>query len=87
MIKISQLFRTYNKACDKVSNSTKKELIAKNSIMEKKLKYLKTKRKIYEGKINTNFMIMECIKKGLVSFFLLAILIDSVYKMSKSYYT
>ena len=68
LINNTQLFRKYNKIWDKVSNSIKKELIAKNAIMEKKLKYLRTKRKIYKVKINTNFIIMECVKKSLILF-------------------
>ena len=49
-------------------------------------KYLKTKIKSYNGKINTNFHNNKIPKKGSQCNCLSVILIDSVYKKDKNYY-
>ena len=49
-------------------------------------KHLKTKKKCYEVKINTNFHNNGIPKEGSLCICLLVILIDSVSKMGKNYY-
>ena len=52
LIKDDELLEKYNKICEKVSNNIKKGFDSEPTYKEK---YLKTKVKSYEGKINTNF--------------------------------
>ena len=67
----------------KVSNIIKKEFDS-NPIYNEK--YIKTKIKSYNGKINTNFHNNKTPKEGSQYICLSVILIDSVYKKDKSYY-
>ena len=71
----AELFRKYNKVWDKVSNSVKKDFHSKSVDNEK---YLQTKIKSYEGKINTDFH-GKGIPKGFHCICLSVILIDSVF--------
>ena len=48
-------------------------------------KYLNTKQKFYEGKINTNFLNDKIQKEGSQCICLLVTLIDSVYRAGKNY--
>ena len=52
LIKDDELLEKYDKIWEKVKNSVKKEFDSKSVYIEK---YLKTKIKSYNGKINTNF--------------------------------
>ena len=61
LIKDDELLEKYNKIWDIVSNSIKKGF--DNDPVQKK-KYLKTKAKSYEGKINTNFYNNRTPKEG-----------------------
>ena len=51
------LLKKYNDVWDKVSNIIKKRFDNESVYKEK---YLKTKIKCSEGKINTDFMVIEC---------------------------
>ena len=73
-IKDNKLLKKYNEILKKGSNSIKKEFNSEAFYNEK---YLKTKIKSYNGKINI------CIYLHL---HLLVILIDSVYRKDKNYY-
>ena len=55
--KYMSLLKKYNDVWDKVSNIIKKRFDNESVYKEK---YLKTKIKCYEGKINTDFMVIEC---------------------------
>ena len=61
LIKDNELLEKYNKIWDKVSNRIKKGFGIESVYNEK---YLKTKIKSYEGKINTNFHNDEMPKEG-----------------------
>ena len=67
----------------KVSNSIKKELSCKRVYNKK---YLKSKIKSYNGKINTNFYNNEIPKEGSQCIWLSVILVYSVYKKDKNSY-
>ena len=66
-----------------VSNIIKKEFDSKPVYTEK---YIKTKIKSYNRKINTNFHNNKIPNEGSHCIFLSVILIDSVYKKDKNYY-
>ena len=67
----------------KVSNIIKKEFDSKSVCNEK---YMKTKTKSYNGKINTNFQNNKISKEGSQCICLSLVLIDSVYRKDKNYY-
>ena len=73
----------YNKICNKVSNSIKKRFDSK---LVYNNKYLKTKVKSYEGKINTIFHDYGMTEDDFHYIFLSVILIDSVFEIGKNYY-
>ena len=81
MIKNDKLLEKHNKNWDKVSNSMKKALDNKPIFNEK---YLKTKIKFYEKKINTNFHGGKVPKQSSQCICLSVILVDSVFKTGKS---
>ena len=76
LIKADELLEKYNKIWDKLSNSIKKGF---DSELVYNKKYLKTKTKFYEGKINTNFHDDRVPKEGSHCICLLIILIDSIF--------
>ena len=73
LIKDEKLLEKYNEISKKVSNIIKKEFDSKPVY---KQKYLKTKIKFYNGKMNTNFHNNEIPKEGSQYIYLLVILID-----------
>ena len=78
MIKDNKLLEKYNEIWNKVSNTIKK-LFDSEPLYNQK--YLKTKVKSYDGKINTNFRNDKMPKEGSHCICLSVILIDSVFKM------
>ena len=76
LTKADELLEKYNKIWDKLSNSIKKGFDSE-PVYNKK--YLKTKTKFYEGKINTNFHDDRVPKEGSHCICLLVILIDSIF--------
>ena len=76
LIKADALLEKYNKIWDKLSNSIKKGFDSE-PVYNKK--YLKTKTKFYEGKINTNFHDDRVPKEGSHCICLFVILIDSIF--------
>ena len=76
LIKDEKLLEKYNEIWKKVTNIIKKDFDCKAVYNEK---YIKTKIKSYNGKINTNFHNNEIPKEG-------SQLIYSVYKKDKNYY-
>ena len=80
LIKDDKLKEKYNNIWNKVSNSIRKWFDSETVYHEK---YLKTKTKPYEGKINTNFHNNGIPKEGLHHISLSVILIDSVSKIGK----
>ena len=68
---------------EKVKNILKKEFVSEPVYNEK---YLKTKVKSYNEKINTNFHDNKIPKEGSEFTCLSVILIDSVFKTGKNYY-
>ena len=83
LIKDEKLLEKYNEIWKKVSNIIKNEFDSKPVYNEK---YLKTKMKFYNGKINTNFVNNEIAKEGSHCIYLSVILLDSVYRKDKDYY-
>ena len=78
MLKHNELLKRYSEICKKVKNSLKKEFDWEPVYHEK---YLKTKIKSYNGKINASFHD----KEGSQFIFLSVILIDSVFRTGKNY--
>ena len=83
LIKDDELLEKYNEIWEKVRNSMKKEFYSQTVYNEK---YLKTKRKSYNGKINTNFHNNRIPKEVSQFISLSVILIDSVFRVGKNYY-
>ena len=81
LIKDNELLEKYNEIWEKVSKSIKKEFDRELVFDEK---YLKTKIKCYDGKINTNFHNDKMPKEGPQCIFLSVTLVDSAFKMAKS---
>ena len=75
--------KKYNEIWEKVKNSIIKEIDSKPVCNEK---YLKTKIKSYNRKINTTFHNNKIPKKGSQFICLSVILIDSVYRTGKKHY-
>ena len=76
LIKDDELFEKYNEIWGKVKNSLKKEFDGEQVYNEK---YLKTKIKSHNGKINTNFHNNKILKEGSQFICLSVILIDFVF--------
>ena len=79
LMKDEKLLKKYNEIRKKVGSIIKKEFYSK-------LKYLKTKIKSYNRKINTNFHNNKIPKQDSQCICLPVILIDSVYRKDKDYY-
>ena len=79
-VKDEKLFKKYNKIWEKVSNIIRKEFDSKPVYNEK---YLKSKIKSYNGKINTNFHNNKLPKEGSQCICLSVMLVDSVYRKDK----
>ena len=76
LIKDDELFEKYNEIWGKVKNSLKKEFDSEQVYNEK---YLKTKIKSHNGKINTNFHNNKIPKEASQFICLSVILIDFVF--------
>ena len=83
LMKDNKLLEKYNEIWGKVSKVIKKRFVSEPVYNEK---YLKTKIKSYERKININFYNDEMPKEGSNFISLSMVLIDSVFKMGKNYY-
>ena len=83
LIKDDELLEKYNEIWEKVKNIIKKKFDTELLYSEK---YLKTKIKSYNGKINPNFQNNKIPKEGSQFICLWVILIDSVFKAVKNYY-
>ena len=81
--KDNKLLEKYNKIWDKVRKVIKKGFDSEPVYNEK---YIKTKIKSYEGKINKNFHGGKVPKESSQYICLLVILIDSVFRTGKNYY-
>ena len=77
LIRDEKLLEKYNEIWKKVSSITNKEFDSSPVYNEK---CLKTKKKSYNGKINTNFHNNKIPKKGSQCICRSVVLIDSVYK-------
>ena len=82
-IKDDQLLEKYNEIWEKASNAIKRELDS-NLVYNKK--YLRTKIKSYDGKINTNFQINKIPKQDTTFIYLAVISIDFIFRGGKNYY-
>ena len=82
-MKDEKLLEKYNDIWKKVSNIIQKEFDSNPVYNEK---YIRTKIKSYNGKINANFHNKKIPKEGSQRIYLSVILIDSVYKKDKNYY-
>ena len=76
------IIRKYNEIWENVNDSLQKEFDSKPIYNEK---YLKAKRKSYNGKINTNFHNNKIPKEGPEYICLLVILLDSIFRTGKNY--
>ena len=83
MIKDYRLTEAYNAVWGKVSNLMK---IGLDSGPVYDDKYIKTKIKSYNGRINANFHGSKIQKKGVHCVYLPVILLNSVVKIGKNYY-
>ena len=84
LIKDDELLEKYNEIWEKVKNSLKKEFDSEPVYNEK---YLKAKTKSCNGKINTNFHDNKIPKEGSQFICLTVILIHSVFRTDKIYYS
>ena len=84
LIKDEKLLEKYNEIWKNVSKIINKEFDCKSVYNEK---YIKTKIKYYNGKVNTNFHNNKIPKEGSQCICPSVILIDSVYKKDKNYYS
>ena len=83
LVNENDLLERFNEIWDKFSNTIKKGFDSEPAYNKK---YLKTKRKSCEGKINRNFHNDKISKKCPHFICLSVILIDSVFNMGKKYY-
>ena len=83
LIKEEKLLEKYNEIWEKIKISIKKEFDSEPVYHEK---YLKTKMKSYNRKINTNFHNNEIPKEDSQYICLSVILIDSVFRTGENYY-
>ena len=77
------MLKKYSKIWNIASNTMEEAFDSKPVYNEK---YLKTKIKFYEGKVNTNSLSDKVLKKGSFCICILVTLIDSVVRMGKNYY-
>ena len=84
MIKDNDILKKYHEIWDKVSNII---IEGFDSDLIYNDKYLKTKIKSYEEKVNTNFHKDKVPIEGSHCISLSMVLIDSVLKMGKNYYS
>ena len=77
------MLEKYNELWNKVRDSIKKEFYSEPVCIEK---HLKTKKKSYEEKINTDFYGDKVLKDGSQCIFLSVILTDCVFRTGKIYY-
>ena len=78
-----RLLKKYSKIRNIVSNTMEEAFDSEPVYNEK---YLKTKIKFYEGKVNTNSLSDKVLNKGSYCICILVILIDSAVRMGKNYY-
>ena len=83
LIKDEKSLEKYNEIWKKVSNIIEKEFDS-NSVYNEK--YIKTKTKVYNKKINTDFLGNKMWKEGSEYICLSVFLLGSVYKKDKNYY-
>ena len=83
LIKDDELLEKFNELWENVSNSIKKEFDSEPIYDEK---YLKPKIKSFEGKIKTNFTVINT-REGSQFICLLVILTDSIFRTGKNYYS
>ena len=79
-----EVLEKYNKTWEKVRKSTKKKKNLSEAVYNKK--YLRTKMKFYNGKINTIFHSNKIPKEGSQYLYLTVVLINSVYRKAENYY-
>ena len=84
LITVDELLEKYNKTWEKVRNITKKKKNLSEAVYNKK--YLRTKMKFYNGKINTIFHSNKIPKEGSQYRYLTVVLINSVYRKAENYY-
>ena len=83
LIKDEKSLEKYNEIWKKVSSIIEKEFDS-NSVYSEK--YIKTKTKVYNKKINTDFLGNKMWKEGSEYICLSVFLLGSVYKKDKNYY-
>ena len=83
MIKEDELLQKYNKIWDKISSNIQKGFDSETLCNKK---YLKSKRRSYEGKISTSFHDDRIPKESFYCICLSVILINFVFKIGKNYY-
>ena len=84
LIKDDELLEKYNEICKKVKDSLKREFDSK-PVYNKK--FLKAKIRYYKRKINTKFQNNKIPKENYQYISLSVILIDSVFRTGKNYYS
>ena len=81
----NKLLKKYNKIWEKISNLMKLEFDSK-PVYGDNVKYIKTKIKIYEDRVNTNFRGKKVPKENASYKCLSLIMLDSVIRVNKKYY-
>ena len=84
LITVDEVLEKHNKTWEKVRKSTKKKKNLSEAVYNKK--YLRTKMKFYNGKINTIFHSNKIPKEGSQYLYLTVVLINSVYRKAENYY-
>ena len=80
-----KLLRKYNKILEKISNLMNIEF-DNESVYGDNVKYIKTKIKMYEDRVNTNFQGKKVPKENASYKCLSLIKLDSVIRVNKKYY-
>ena len=81
----NKLLRKYNKIWEKISNLLNIEFDSEH-IYGDNDKYIKTKIKMYEDRVNTNFQGKKVPKENASYKCLSVIMLDSVIRVNKKYY-
>ena len=83
LVHIKELLKRYNAIWDKISNLLKKEFDSEPVYDDK---YIKTKIKTYNNKINTNFHVNEIPEDNECCTCLSVISLDCIVNLHKKYY-
>ena len=81
----NKLLKKYNKICERVSNLKNIEFVSE-PVLGDNDKYIKTKIKMYEDRVNTNFQSKRVLEENASYKCLSLLMLDSVVRVNKKYY-